>query len=208
MNVTPSKPLKLILASQSPRRKALLQNAGFYFEVIPSQVDENITAKVTPEDLAGQLARAKAEDLSKQHCDAVVLGADTIVVLGDAILGKPTDKDDARRMLQKLSGVWHQVMTGYAIIHGTSAKTVSDVIVTDVKFKRLTAAEIEWYIETTEPDDKAGAYAIQGIGALWVEEIKGSYPNVVGLPVCEVSQALFQMGIQHPANTFTLSNRI
>ncbi len=200
MNLTPPDPRKLILASQSPRRKELLQIAGFCFEVIPSQVDENIPDKIAPEDFVQQLAQAKADDIASQNRDAVVLGADTIVVLGDAILGKPTDKDDAHRMLQQLSGVWHRVMTGYALVHHASARTVSATIVTDVKFKRLTTAEIEWYIETAEPDDKAGAYAIQGIGALWLEKIKGSYTNVVGLPVCEVAQALFQMGIQHPIN--------
>lgn len=203
MNSTPSKPLKLILASQSPRRKALLQKTGFSFEVTPSQVDENIPVKTTPDDFVKQLAQAKAEDVSRQNVDTVVLGADTIVVLGDTILGKPTDKDDARRMLQQLSGIWHKVMTGYTIVHHTSAKMVSAVSITAVKFKILTLAEIEWYIETAEPDDKAGAYAIQGIGSLWVEEIEGSYSNVVGLPICEVSQALLQMGVQHPVNTFT-----
>lgn len=200
MNLTPFVPPKLILASQSPRRKELLQKAGFCFEVIPSRVDENIPDKITPEDFAQRLAQAKATKIAKRHCEAIVLGADTIVVLGDAILGKPADKDDARRMLQQLSGAWHQVMTGYAVVHGALAKTVRATIITDVKFKRLTPAEIEWYIETAEPDDKAGAYAIQGIGALWVEKIKGSYTNVVGLPVCEVAQALFQMGVQHPIN--------
>lgn len=207
MNLTPSNPLKLILASQSPRRRALLQKAGFCFKVIPSQVDENIPCRVTPEGFVAQLAQAKAEDVSKQNCDAVVLGADTIVILGDTILGKPKGKDDARRMLQKLSGAWHQVMTGYTIVHHASAKMLRATIITDVKFKILTLAEIEWYIESAEPDDKAGAYAIQGIGALWVEKIKGSYTNVVGLPICEVAQALLQMGVQHPTKTFNLSDR-
>lgn len=200
MILTPSDPPKLILASQSPRRKELLQKAGFCFEVIPSRVDENIPNKIPPEDFALHLAEAKAKDIAKQNRDAVIIGADTIVVLKDAILGKPTDPNDARWMLQQLSGAWHRVMTGYAVVHGALATTISAVIITEVKFKRLTAAEIEWYIETAEPDDKAGAYAIQGIGALWVEKIRGSYSNVVGLPVCEVAQALFQMGIQHPIN--------
>ncbi len=207
MNLTLPNSPKLILASQSPRRKELLQNAGFIFEIIPSQVDERMLNQSAPEMVVEQLALAKAEDIAGQHPDAVVLGADTLVVSGDAILGKPDNSRHARDMLKQLSGAWHQVMTGYAIVQRRSGKTIRSVIVTEVKFKRLTAAEIEWYIESAEPDDKAGAYAIQGIGALWVEKIRGSYTNVVGLPLCEVAQALLQLGVGHPTNRTLLNGR-
>ena len=201
MTLTPPRPPKLILASQSPRRRELLLKAGFVFETIPSQVNERIPDQSAPELTAERLASAKAQDIAGRHPDAVVLGADTIVVLGAAVLGKPDSNHHARDMLQRLSGVWHQVITGYAVVHHTLGKSVSAAISSEVKFKRLTPAEIEWYIGTAEPEDKSGAYAIQGIGALWVEKIRGSYTNVVGLPICEVAQALIQMGIQHPIHT-------
>ena len=206
--MTPINPLKLILASRSPRRRELLQKAGFHFEVIPSRIDEEIPPGSTPEEFVKTLAKAKAQDIASENGDAVVLGADTIVVLGNTILGKPSDKDHARWMLQQLSGVWHQVMTGYTLIHVNAAKTMSAVHSTDVKFKILTLAEIEWYIKSAEPEDKAGAYAIQGIGALWVEKIRGSYTNVVGLPICEVAQALIRMGVRHPTTTTISSDSL
>ena len=207
MNLTPSCPPKLILASQSPRRRELLQKAGFDFEVVPSLVDENTCDQSAPESLVEQLALAKAQDIAGRFPDAVVLGADTVVVSEGSILGKPDGDRHARDMLEQLSGSWHQVLTGYAIVQGNLGITVRAAIVTEVKFKRLTTAEIEWYIKTAEPEDKAGAYAIQGIGALWVEKIRGSYTNVVGLPLCEVAQALMQLGIGHPTNTKKKVNR-
>ena len=177
---------KIILASKSPRRSYLLTQAGLTFSVIPSSVDENEIPVTSPERYVRQLAEIKAEDISKQYPDSWVIGADTIVVIDEAILGKPESRDNAREMLKRLSGRTHQVFTGYCICCKSKQKLVSESIKTDVQFKHLTDDEIEWYIHTKEPFDKAGAYAIQGLGTFLVRSINGSYTNVVGLPVCEV----------------------
>ena len=148
-----------------------------------------------PESYVKKLAKSKAIDISKKHPDSWVLGADTIVLIGDHILGKPGSKNEARLMLKKLSGNTHQVITGYCLCHQTQNQIIAETVKTDVRFKTLRDAEIEWYIQTGEPFDKAGAYAIQGIGTFLVESINGSYTNVVGLPVCEVMEHLINKGV-------------
>jgi septum formation protein len=148
-----------------------------------------------PESYVRILAKSKAIDISKKHPDSWVLGADTIVLIGDRILGKPGSEDEARAMLKQLSGKTHQVITGYCLCCQTKNDIISGTAKTDVRFKTLRDAEIEWYIQTGEPFDKAGAYAIQGIGAFLVESINGSYTNVVGLPVCEVMEHLINEGV-------------
>ncbi len=183
---------KLILASKSPRRSDLLEQAGLTFSIIPSDFDESSVTMSDPEFYVKTLARSKAVDISKKHPDSWVLGADTIVLIGDHILGKPGSKDEARSMLKQLSGKTHQVITGYCLCSQTQNNIISETVKTDVRFKSLRDTEIEWYIQTGEPFDKAGAYAIQGIGSFLVESINGSYANVVGLPVCEVMEVLIK----------------
>jgi len=184
----------IILASQSPRRQRLLEAAGLHFRVIPSQVKESNFEALPPAAYAKTLAEAKAKDVALKHPDSWVIGADSIVVIEGVILEKPVSISDARRMMGLLNGNTHQVLTGYAIFHAGDSRVFSDVEITEVTFKRMTDEEMEWYIQTPEPYDKAGGYAIQGLGSFMVRQIKGSYTNVVGLPVCEVLDQLYRLG--------------
>ena len=184
----------VILASKSPRRKYLLQQAGLDFEIIPSRFDESSVPVTAPEAYAGTLACAKADDVANQFPQKWIIGADTIVLIQGTILGKPSDRQAARAMLQQLSGRTHQVFTGFTIRCLSSSIQHTQVVRTDVTFKALSKDEIEWYIRTDEPFDKAGAYAIQGLGTSLVQQINGSYTNVVGLPVCEVMDYLIRQG--------------
>jgi len=186
---------KLILASQSPRRRYLLEQAGLSFDVIPSTVDEAAVPVCAPEEYARRLADAKAADIAARYPDSWVIGADTIVVIDNDILGKPDSEDSARQMLRQLSGQTHEVMTGFAIHCPVAKHRYATTITTAVTFKSLSDGEIEWYVQTKEPFDKAGAYAIQGIGTFLVRSIQGSYTNVVGLPVCEVIEYLIEQGV-------------
>jgi septum formation protein len=186
---------KLILASKSPRRKDLLEQAGLKFSIIPSDFDESSVTMSDPESYVQTLAKAKAIDISEKYADSWVLGADTIVLIDASILGKPGSKEEARFMLKRLSGKMHQVITGYCLCRKAKKDIISGTVKTNVQFKTLRDAEIEWYIQTGEPFDKAGAYAIQGIGAFLVKSIDGSYTNVVGLPVCEVIEHLISEGV-------------
>jgi septum formation protein len=188
----------LILASQSPRRKDLLEQAGLAFEVIPGNFDEDSVPLDAPESYARLLALEKANQIGNQYPDSWVIGADTVVWINGAILGKPHSKQDACSMLNQLSGQTHQVVTGYALIRNAEQKLFTDAVRTDVSFKTLSTEEIEWYIHTSEPFDKAGGYAIQGLGTFLVKGIKGSYTNVVGLPVCEVIELLYREGVIRP----------
>ncbi len=185
----------LILASQSPRRRYLLEQAGVDITVVPSAFDE---ASVAPTDPAGYvrlLAREKANDVAERYPQHWVIGADTIVTIDGAILGKPVDAAAARDMLQRLSGHEHYVYTGYAIVCKSKMACYEETVKTSVQFKDLSDAEIDWYVQTGEPFDKAGAYAIQGIGTFLIKRINGSYTNVVGLPVCEVITTLLAIGV-------------
>ena len=186
---------RLILASKSPRRSYLLDQAGLTFTVIPSSFDESSVSLSTPETYVKALAEAKADDVSKSYPESWVIGADTIVVIDGIILGKPDSKEQARTMLKRLSGKTHHVYTGYCICCRAKERVFSNTVKTDVLFKNLADNEIEWYINTSEPFDKAGAYAIQGLGTFIVKSIKGSYTNVVGLPVCEVIEFLIEENI-------------
>jgi septum formation protein len=186
---------KLILASQSPRRRDLLEQAGLEFSVIPSSFDENSVAMSSPESYVKQLAECKAADISEKYPDSWVIGADTIVLIDADVLGKPASKTEARTMLKRLSGKIHRVFTGYCICCKVKDRAFSETIETDVLFKNLSEQEIEWYSRTGEPYDKAGAYAIQGLGTLLVKSINGSYTNVVGLPVCEILDFLIKEGV-------------
>jgi len=185
----------LILASQSPRRRYLLQKAGLEFQVIPSRIDEDGVPPGPPADYVRRLAEAKARDVAQHHPASWVIGADTIVAVGSQLLGKPASPDEARSMLQALSGKTHQVYTGYCIYRQSDQRLFAGSVATDVTFKALSTAEIAWYIASGEPFDKAGAYAIQGLGTFLVRRISGSYTNVVGLPVCEIVEILIREGI-------------
>jgi septum formation protein len=182
--------MRLILASASPRRAELLTLAGFHFDIVPADVDETPNPAENPQEYALRVARDKADEvgLTCQDPATVVLGADTVVVAGDEILGKPKDSDDARRMLQMLSGTAHDVLTAVVIRHQSAERTA--VVTTRVWFQPLDDSEISWYVESGEPEGKAGAYAIQGRAARFIERIDGSWSNVVGLPVATVYRLL------------------
>ena len=190
----------LILASKSPRRRYLLEQAGLKFSVIPSSIDETKIPLSSPETYVRILSEAKADDISKKYPEKWVIGADTIVLKSGDMLGKPKSRKEARTMLKKLSGQTHQVLTGYAICCKSQNRMFSETVKTDVLFKHLTHEEIEWYIHTKEPFDKAGSYAIQGLGTFLVKSINGSYTSVVGLPVCEVIEFLIKEGVIDIAN--------
>ncbi len=181
---------KLILASQSPRRKELLEQAGILFDVKVSGVDESKIAFSRPDQYVAELASLKARDISVINTDAWVLGADTIVVLDNRILEKPADRNEAVGMLTELSGREHIVYTAFCLCHKQQNRVVEKTVETQVRFRDLTRREIDWYADTGEPFDKAGGYGIQGKGAFLVRSISGSYTNVVGLPVCEVIEEL------------------
>ncbi len=183
----------LILASSSPRRRELLSSLKIPFLVIPSNVEEK-KGKDDPERFAKENALIKAKDVSFRIKDRWILGADTIVVLGRRIIGKPKDREDAKRMLRQLSGKNHTVITAFCIIDPEGEVAHLETVKTEVWIKELTEEEIEGYLETGEPFDKAGSYAAQGIGAFMIKKIRGSYTNVVGLPLSELIDALKKVG--------------
>ena len=169
---------------------------GLEFLVVPSQADEALLENETPREHVLRLSRAKAMNVAnRQHQEGRwFIGSDTVVICDQIVMGKPADHAEARAMLQCLSGRSHEVLTGYAVHDRQSGKTLCDAVTTRVFFKALTAGEIESYIATGEPFDKAGAYAIQGIGMFMIPRIEGSYTNVVGLPLCEVLAGLDVLG--------------
>ena len=186
--------MQLILASQSPRRQQLLQLLRVNFTVKPADIDEAMDPTLPPQQEVARVSRLKAEATPRDPGD-VVIAADTIVVLGNRVLGKPTDKADAIAMLQALSGRDHQVMTGITVLRDGDAITHTEI--TDVHFRPLTEDEILSYVETGEPMDKAGSYGIQGYAAPFVEGIRGDYYNVMGLPVCRLQQMLHRLAPQY-----------
>ena len=183
---------KLILASQSPRRLELLKQNTDQFEVVPSSVEEKIDYGLRPEENVRILARAKAENVAKDYPDCWVIGADTLVTLHQEILGKPVDIPDAQRMLRRLSGKEHRVATGICVVGPD--KTLENAVTSRVRFKSLTDEEIESYVETGEPMDKAGAYAIQGKGSFMISDFSDSKTNIIGLPLDELKELLRKAG--------------
>jgi septum formation protein len=179
---------RLILASASPRRSELLRNAGIAFEVDPANVHEEPLPGEKPIEYAQRLARDKARAVFVRHSDAIVLGADTVVVVDDHLLEKPANADDAARMLRLLSGRTHQVITGVCLLAANFERTEAEV--TQVAFVSMSEQEIVEYVASDEPMDKAGAYGIQGMASRWVKRIEGDYFNVVGLPVARVYRML------------------
>ena len=191
---------QLVLASASPRRKELLQQIGLDFEVIPSRAKEEVLADETPEEHVIRLSIDKATEVANRNnvSGRWFIGSDTIVLSNNQILGKPRDHSHAAEMLQQLSGREHQVLSGYAIIDRQTGEQRAEAVTTKVWFRHLTDAEITGYIETGEPADKAGAYAIQGLGVCFVAKIEGSYTNVVGMPLCKLTLALKELGVPLP----------
>jgi len=178
----------LVLASASPRRQELLRNAGIAFEVQPAQIPEDPLPRETAKDCAERLAREKALAVTRHRPNDAVLGADTVVVVGNEILGKPLTANDAARMLRLLSGRTHRVITGVCLVVGSQCSVDSET--TLVMMSEISDDEIATYVSSGEPMDKAGAYAIQGIASRWIPRIEGDYSNVVGLPVALVYRML------------------
>jgi septum formation protein len=175
---------RLVLASGSPRRAEILRAVGWEFEAVAADIDETRFPSEEAVSYVERLARAKAETVAGKLRESLVLGADTVVLINKEILGQPRDDEDARRMLRLLSGRWHEVLTGVALVRsGATPRALVEHETTRVRFAEMSAAEIEWYVSTGEPMGKAGAYGIQGGAALFIEEIQGDYFNVVGLPV-------------------------
>lgn len=188
----------IVLASGSPRRKELLATLVNDFQVMPADIDEQPYELETPDEYVVRMAREKAEaSIGKHHISNrdIVIASDTSVVLGQQILGKPNDFEHARQMLHSLSGKRHQVMTSLCVCNGGLNRVATCNVVSDVEFREISDLEIEQYWATGEPQDKAGAYAIQGLGGMFVKHISGSFSAVVGLPVFEVTQLLNEFGV-------------
>ena len=187
--------MAVILASQSPRRKQLLEMLGLEFAVIPAKGEETVPFGAGPEETVRALSRQKAAAVAKEaDTEDVIIAADTIVWYADQLLGKPRSEQEAARMLSALSGNTHHVYTGVTVRRGERELTAAEC--TAVKFRKLSGREIDAYIATKEPMDKAGAYGIQGLACLFVEGIEGDYYNVVGLPVCRLGKMLKELGVE------------
>ncbi|RMH71221.1 MAG: septum formation inhibitor Maf [Gemmatimonadetes bacterium] len=183
---------QIILASASPRRQFLLKQIKWEFTVDPSEVDETHNVPEQPDQNVMELARRKALHVAKRHAEGVVIGADTIVYHEGDILNKPEDRNHAMELLRRLSGNYHHVYTGVALVDAKTGRQTTGYEKTAVKFRELTPAEIEAYVDTGEPMDKAGAYGIQEYGALLVERIEGDYFNVVGLPLVRLMHLMHE----------------
>ena len=184
---------KLVLASKSPRRAEILTAAGWPFEVWTAGIDETREPSEDAITYVLRLARSKAEAVAERVGRGLVLGADTVVVIDGEILGQPGNRESAQTMLRKLSGKWHNVITGVALVRAGTDRSIANHTTTRVRFSEMSDAEIDWYVATDEPLDKAGAYAIQGLAGIFITEIQGEYFNVVGLPVrmlYELSQTI------------------
>ena len=186
----------LILASGSPRRKELLALMGLAYEVDASDADETIEGALAPEEIVLELSRRKALSVAPRHAGALVLAADTIVYL-DGVLGKPKTHERAAQMLRELSGRWHDVYTGLTLVDTATGALTQRVERTRVRFASMTQQEIEDYAASDEPLDKAGAYAVQGMGGMFVDRIEGSHSNVIGLPMSALREMLAQAGAAH-----------
>lgn len=182
--------MNVILASASPRRKQLLSRIFSDFEICPSSADETVPKTVRSYEYAEYLAVKKAEDIAEKNKNSLVIGCDTVVISGNNILGKPQNRNDAYDMIKMLSGKKHQVMTGICLC--LNGKSISFSCRTDVEFYNLSESEIQEYISSDEPYDKAGAYGIQGAGGLFVKRIDGDFYNVMGLPVAELNRRIKQ----------------
>ena len=196
MNTQDCEAQTIILASASPRREQLLKQLFLNFKIVPSKVDEAKLRAKSPTAFAVKAALAKANDVAAHQPNSIVIGADTIVVLGKKILGKPKDKKHALAMLKSLVGRTHLVITGLAVINSQTGSTVTDFVVTKVKMKKVSLAIIKEYVDSGRPLDKAGGYGIQEIEELFIERIEGDFDNVVGLPVGRLRQLLNEFNIR------------
>jgi septum formation protein len=187
--------VRLVLASSSPRRRELLKSIGFEFDVMPSHIPEKRAEGETPEEYVARLSREKARAIAEKHPDRWVVAADTTVVLGDQVLEKPADDADAKRMLSAIAGDTHVVFTGVTLRRIEPAYADTHVTSTEVRMLPMTPRDIDWYVATGEPRDKAGAYAAQGLGGMFIDSIHGSFTNVVGLPLASLFQMLRKAGI-------------
>jgi len=187
---------KIVLASASPRRQELLKQIGLDFEVKAAQVDETLPLNLPPGEAVCELAYRKARETAGAIGDGIVIGADTVVVNGDTVLGKPADYADAFETLRRLSGKDHLVITGFCVMDAATGKVAKASESTRVIFRRLTDREIQAYVDSGEPMDKAGSYGIQGLGAVLVESIEGCYFNVVGLPLTRLAIVLKDFGVE------------
>jgi len=183
----------LVLASASPRRQELLQSVGLKFKTIHPLVNEKYLAGESPQQHVKRLSIDKATVIAKKYPESWIIGADTIVIIDGLILGKPKNKKQASDMLRRLSGREHKVFTGFTIAHAATEVCQTKVVQSAVKFKIISPKEIKWYISCDEPYDKAGGYAVQGKGAYFIQSIRGSYTNVIGLPLCEVLEVLINL---------------
>jgi septum formation protein len=187
--------VRFVLASSSPRRRELLKSIGIEFDVVPSHIPEERAAGETPEEYVARLSREKARAIAEKHPDRWIIAADTTVVLGDQVLEKPVDDADAKRMLSAISGDTHVVFTGVTLRRIEPMYADTHVTATEVRMLPMTPHDIDWYVATGEPRDKAGAYAAQGLGGMFIDSIHGSFTNVVGLPLASLFQMLRKAGI-------------
>jgi septum formation protein len=186
---------RIILASSSPRRKGLLQQIGIDFEVMPSKYEEDMTMKLPPHKLCMVLAKGKAMDVAQRVKKGIVIGVDTFVTLGKKKLGKPKSMKDAKKSLRMLSGKVQKIYSGVAIIDAATGKELIDYEVTKVHFRKISNKEIDAYIKTGESEGKAGSYAIQGLGVVFISKIEGCYTNVIGMPLFKLTHMLKKFGI-------------
>ncbi|HDH34303.1 MAG TPA: septum formation inhibitor Maf [Nitrospirae bacterium] len=186
---------KIILASASPRRREILGTTGLKFDICVSDYEEDLSLKKEPRALARFLSHKKAEEVAHKYKNAIIIAADTFIVFKDKLLGKPHTVKEATRMLTMLNGKSHSVITGFTVLDTGSNKFISRSVETKVYFKKLAQKEIKAYVMTKEPLDKAGAYAIQGLAAVFVEKIEGDFLNVVGLPLAALAETLKKFGV-------------
>ncbi|KKR21095.1 MAG: Septum formation protein Maf [Parcubacteria group bacterium GW2011_GWE2_39_37] len=187
---------KIILASGSPRRKQLLEQIGLQFEVRPSEYEEDMSLMTDPFALVKFLALKKAEDVARHYEDAIIIAADTFVIYDGKFLGKPKDKEEAKKMLETLSGQFNTIVTGFAVIDCKTGQVINEFDQAKVKMIELTGQEIDQYIATGQPLDKAGAYGVQGMGALIIERVEGDYNNILGLPLARLYSVLKEFGVR------------
>jgi len=186
----------IILASASPRRKELLEKIGLKFEAEPSDYEEYLPSEGEPHELAKKLSLEKAERVARRHKKAIVIAADTFLVFRGKLLGKPRNEAEAKEMLKALNGTSHSVITGFSIVDKDNKKILTKSVETKIYLRKLTAKEIDAYVKSKEPLDKAGAYAIQGLGSVIVEKIEGDYFNVIGLPLSALAESLKEFGVR------------
>lgn len=186
----------IILASKSPRRRELLEKIGLKFKVVESNYKETVDSKLTPHELAKKLSVGKAKEVLKKYKNRIIIAADTLVVCNGKILGKPKDRQDAKEMLEFLNNKIHSIVTGFTVIDGKLNKIITKSVETKVYMRKISKREIDSYLNTKEPYDKAGAYAIQEKGSVFIEKIAGDYLNAVGLPVFALAQELKKLGIE------------